>query len=92
MIMKKSKVFKKFFSVLLLTATLLVALHHHNDLKTHNHCPICILQSNFSSADTSVSFSLEDIETPFIPIYSNFISIQLSHKPKSIYSRAPPLS
>jgi len=83
---------KKFFTILLLTATLLTTLHHHNDLKTHNDCPICILQSNISNADTPITFSLEDIETLFIPICSNFISILLLHKPKNIHSRAPPRS
>lgn len=82
---------KKFLSIMLFIATLLASFHHHNDLKTHNDCPICVLQSNFSSADTPTKFSLEKIEFEFIPIILTFISVILSKRAKYIFSRAPPL-
>ena len=90
--MKRSGFVRHFFSALLLAATLLASLHHHNDLKTHNDCPICVLQSNFAGADMPAAFSLEPVETLFVPIASHFISLRLSNRPESVLARSPPLS
>jgi len=82
---------KKYFAIVFMLATLLGSMHHHNDLKQHNNCQICTLQSSLSHADTPVdTLYLSDIR-----IVSEAIIADLSHliaNPTQILlrSRAPP--
>ncbi|WP_457594072.1 hypothetical protein [Hydrogenimonas sp.] len=81
----------KFFAALLLAATLLGALHHHDDLKKHADCLICTLQSNLASADHAVEAgpvtarhaAAPDASVPQTPQGAVFICLP--------FSRAPPL-
>jgi len=50
----KSKFLNKYFSIIFVIATFIGVLHHHNDLKQHNNCQICNIQSNIANADTPV--------------------------------------
>ena len=90
--MIKSGFFNRFLSAVLLAVTLLSALHHHNDLKTHNDCPVCVLQSNLSGADTPAALSLQEIDAHSDPVVTRFITLRLSSRPESVFARAPPLS
>jgi len=47
-----NRFFKKYFSIILMIATFMGVFHHHNDLKQHNNCQICALQSSIANADT----------------------------------------
>lgn len=85
------KVTKKYFSIIFIVATLLGVLHHHNDLRVHNDCQICILQSNITNGDTP-----QDVV--YITPLEHF-SEQILSKPKKLHvktfysnisSRAPP--
>ncbi|QOP45933.1 hypothetical protein [Sulfurimonas paralvinellae] len=82
---------RKYFAIVFLLATLLGGLHHHNDLKQHNDCQICTIQSSLSHADTpSESFSLSDIT-----LYSEATVGELAHAITNtahinLHARAPP--
>ncbi|BDY11889.1 hypothetical protein [Hydrogenimonas cancrithermarum] len=89
--MKTAGSVKKFFSGILLVATLLGAFHHHHDLKTHHNCPICTFQSNISSGDLPETFDVAQIENLFVPITSSFETLKLSSKPTRLSARSPPL-
>ncbi len=65
---------KKYISIIFIVATFLVAFHHHDDLRSHNDCPVCVIQSNFFSADTPpdvVYLSL--VENFSEPILTSFV-------------------
>jgi len=44
----------KYFSIIFILAIFMGVFHHHNDLKQHPDCKICILQSNITNADTPI--------------------------------------
>jgi len=48
----KYKFLHKYFSIIFIIATLMGVFHHHNDLKIHNDCQICTIQSSIADADT----------------------------------------
>jgi len=65
--------------------------HHHNDLKQHNDCKICMLQASIANADTpvdavyltSLNLFSESIIAPLQNLCVRKISYQLQ-------ARAPP--
>ena len=55
--------FKRYLGIIFIVATLMGGFHHHNDLKQHNNCPICIINANlFSGDETPKATYLQDIE------------------------------
>jgi len=89
--MRKSGFVKKLVGVVLLVATLLGGLHHHNDLKTHHDCPICTLQNNLASGNVAESFTLAPVENIFLPPLPSLDEIKLSNRPETVSARSPPL-
>jgi len=82
---------RKYFSIVFVLATLLSGMHHHNDLKQHNNCQICTLQSSLSHADTPVeTLYVQEItfqaQTP-IATLSNLVA---SAAQIALTARAPP--
>ncbi len=82
---------RKYFSILFVLATLLGGMHHHNDLKQHNDCQICTLQSSLSHADTPVDrLYVQEIrlqaQTP-VAALSNLVA---SAAQIALTARAPP--
>jgi hypothetical protein len=83
--------FKKHLSIIFILATFMGVFHQHNDLKPHNDCQICTIQSNIANADTPVDVVyLHQIDT-----YSEATTAGLSKLYSSkIYlsrkARAPP--
>ncbi|SFV52837.1 hypothetical protein MNB_SM-6-346 [hydrothermal vent metagenome] len=82
---------RKYFSIVFVFAMLLGSMHHHNDLKQHNDCQICTIQSNLSHADTPVdTLYIQDIilqaQTP-ITALSNLIASAAQIR---LTARAPP--
>ena len=49
-----NRFFKKYLSIIFIIATFIGVFHHHNDLKQHNDCKICTIQSSIANADTPV--------------------------------------
>ena len=84
--------FRKYLSIVFIFATLLGAMHHHNDLKQHNNCQICTIQVNIANADTPVDV----VYLTQLDIYSESIVSELKNlhaqKPTThFFPRAPPL-
>ncbi len=87
----KLKFFKNYFSIIFVVATLMGVFHHHDNLKPHNDCQICTIQSSIADADTPVekfyltSLKLE-VEATLAPLFS------LIQKESYTYlqARAPP--
>lgn len=53
----------RFFTIVFMLATFVSVFHHHDDLKVHNDCQICTIQSNIANADTpSENVYLSEIE------------------------------
>lgn len=82
---------RKYFSIVFVVATLLTAMHHHNDLKPHSECKICTIQSNIVNADTPV----ETLYLSELTINSQAIIIKPDIRDntqliKSLQARAPP--
>ena len=83
--------FRRYFSIVFVLATLLGSMHHHNDLKQHNDCQICTIQSNLSHADTPVdTLYLSDLilqaQTP-IKILADLVT---NNDQIRLTARAPP--
>ena len=72
-------------------ATFMGVFHHHNDLKQHNDCKICTLQSSIANADTpvdvvyvsNIEIFAESIVTPLVNLHVRKIYNQFK-------VRAPP--
>jgi len=82
---------RKYFTIVFMLATLLGSMHHHNDLKQHNNCQICTLQSSLSHADTPV----DTLYITKLTLVSEATIADLSHlvaNPTQILlqARAPP--
>jgi len=90
--MKRGAIVKRFLSALLLAATLLSAMHHHNDLKSHPECPVCILQTNISSGDIPSSTYIPVVEKLPSFTVSKLQTIEVSYSSSSHFARAPPIS
>ena len=86
-----TKSLRKYFSIIFLLSVLIGATHHHDDLRVHSDCKICVLQSNISSADTPTQSSFlpntvavfEDIVTPKNTVCSKKLI-------NPLHQRAPP--
>lgn len=81
----------KYVGIVLLLATMMGAFHHHNDLKQHNDCQICTIQSTIFDADTPQKnvylWELENVsEAIFLPL-ARFHAYGLI---SNLHSRAPP--
>ncbi len=83
---------KIYFSTIFLIVIFMGSFHHHDDLKQHNSCQICLIQSNIISADipSDISYlpTIKQISELIVPNLTNFYHyIQIS----SLHSRAPPI-
>jgi len=85
------KLSRKYFSIVFILAIFMGVFHHHHDLKQHNDCQICTIQSNMANTDvptdtvyiTSLDIFHETIVTKIINLHSNKTHNQLQ-------ARAPP--
>jgi hypothetical protein len=91
MFKKSFKTFKRYIGIFYFLSIFLSLTHHHNDLKLHNDCKICILQSDILNSNTPP-------QTIFLSNIGNFqeeivadVDIALIQKIKtSLHQRAPP--
>ena len=60
----KKYLLRNILSIILLVSTLMGAMHHHNDLKSHSDCQIC-----------SISSSVTDIDTPSDVVYLTALTL-----------------
>ena len=82
---------RKYFAVVFVVATLLGSMHHHNDLKQHNDCQICTVQSSLSHADTPVdTLYLSDIKLISEATVTDLSHLIVNSAHISLHSRAPP--
>ncbi len=85
------KLGKKYFSIIFILAMFMGAFHHHNDLKQHNDCQICTVQTNIANGDlptdvmylTKLEIVRESVTTKFASIHTNKLQNHLN-------ARAPP--
>ncbi|UCN00387.1 hypothetical protein LCX93_00290 [Sulfurimonas sp. SWIR-19] len=83
--------FKKYLSIIFIIATFIGVFHHHNDLKQHNDCKICTVQSNLSHADTPVAVDyLTELEILHESIITPLISLHVKQVYTTLHARAPP--
>ena len=91
MLIKSFKISKKYISIVFLLSVFLTSFHHHNDLKKHSECPICIIQTNITNADTPPDIEyLVDLDLKYGLILEKSISIYNYHHRTSLHQRAPP--
>ena len=43
---------KKYIGLIFIISTFFAVFHHHNDVKQHTECQICVIQSSLAEADT----------------------------------------
>jgi len=82
---------KEYISLIFIVATFIGVFHHHNDLKQHNDCQICTIQSSIADADTPVEaiyFTRLDIKPDDIVKTSKSIYSKTLTNP--LKARAPP--
>ncbi len=85
------KRFRYLLSIIFVVATMLSAMHHHNDFKTHSDCQICTLQQNISSGDTPVEpVYLQEISNFSSPVLAELFSLHVSTLQTNLNARAPP--
>jgi hypothetical protein len=87
------KLAKRYLLPLFIVATFMGVFHHHNDLKTHNDCQICTIQSNIANADTPVTptYVTKLYHSTLAPLLLATKSF-LSNFNATYNSRAPPLA
>jgi len=91
MLIKSFKISKKYISIVFLLSVFFTSFHHHNDLKKHSECPICIIQTNITNADTPPDIEyLVDLDLKYGLILEKSISIHNYNYRTSLHQRAPP--
>ncbi len=82
---------KTYFSIIFILSTMLGILHHHDDLKIHNDCQICTIQSNLLSADTPPDVNyLSEIDFVSESTIGNLFNLVTIEKQTYLHARAPP--
>ena len=85
------KIIKKYFIIIFALSIFMSAFHHHNDLKIHNDCSICAIQSNFTSADAPTQTTyLTNIEPFSFIIIGKLPNLYLKNINNTSKARAPP--
>ncbi len=65
--------------------------HHHHDLKQHNDCKICTVQSSLAHADTPVEVHyLTKLEILHESIFTPLASLHVKKVHNQLNARAPP--
>jgi len=83
---------RKYLSIVFIVATLMGVLHHHNDLKQHNDCKICTVQSSLAHADTPVDVVyLTRLDLFSESIVTKLTDLHSKLQKNSLNARAPPL-
>jgi len=91
MLIKSSKILKKYLSIVFLLAVFLTSFHHHNDLKSHPNCPICVIQRNVTNADTPPDVEyIVDLNLKYEIVLEKLVSIHNYNYKNSLHQRAPP--
>jgi len=86
-----NRFFKKYLSIIFIVATFMGVFHHHNDLKQHNDCKICMVQSSLTHVDTPVdAHYLTDLEIFTESILTPLVSLHVKQVDNFIQARAPP--
>ena len=86
-----NRFFRKYLTIIFITATFMGVFHHHNDLKQHNDCKICIIQSNLAQVDTPVEVQyLTSLELLNESIATAHISLHVKQVHNYFQVRAPP--
>jgi hypothetical protein len=86
-----TRFFRKYLSIVFVLATFMGVFHHHDDLKQHNDCQICTIQSSIADADTPVAANyLTKIDTFSEPIFAKLLSLHIAQTQQNFQRRAPP--
>jgi len=84
MLIKSFNFLKRYFTIIFLLSLFLASFHHHDDGKIHNDCPIYILQTNLTNADTSPDNSyIIDLDLVNEAILENLTSIYNCELPRT---------
>ena len=86
-----NKFLKKHLIIIFFTATLMGVFHHHNDLRHHNDCSLCTIESNIFNADTPtdvIYLSILEIFSESVVVAS--LELPVAKIQNKNYSRAPP--
>lgn len=79
--------------ILFIVATLLGAMHHHEDLKSHNDCQVCALQLDLLDGDIpSEPVYLQEISSYSSPIIVQQKILHVTLVPSNTSARAPPFN
>ena len=82
---------RKYFAVVFMLASLLGGMHHHNDLKQHSDCKICIVQSTMLDADTPTPTYCMDELVLFAQTPATLFATLISYTRRTtLTARAPP--
>ena len=85
------KFLKKYISIIFIISTLVGIFHHHNDLKQHSDCKICVVKSNITDIDTPSEvkyFTKLDIISEYI--VAKLINFHIRNPKNPLQARAPP--
>jgi hypothetical protein len=86
------KSLNKFISIIFILATFIGVFHHHDDMKSHNDCQICTIQSSIADADTpSQTLYLSKIELFSDSTISKFPTLHEYKQYIPLRARAPPI-
>ena len=87
----RNRFIHKYISIIFLLASLMGALHHHNDLQKHSDCQICTIQSNIVDIDTptEILYLTKILLTADVTLTSipQFVTLHIENQQ---HSRAPP--
>ncbi|MBU0632879.1 hypothetical protein KKA17_09545 [bacterium] len=85
--------FRNLLGALFIVATLLGAMHHHDDFKSHSDCQVCTLQLNLSSGDIPTEpIYLQELSNYSEKIITEGKSLHVSFLISNVNARAPPFN
>ena len=87
----KRRWLKKYLVIVFIISTFIGVFHHHNDLKQHNECQICTVQSSIANADMPTeTVYLSEIKIYSEEVESNFPTFSKNRNRILLKARAPP--
>jgi hypothetical protein len=82
---------KKYISIIFIVAAFMGVFHHHHDLKQHNDCKICTINSNLTNIDTpSEILYLRPIEKIREENICKLFNLHINKHTSTLQARAPP--
>jgi hypothetical protein len=85
------RILKKYIAIVFVAATFMSVFHHHDDLKIHTDCQLCMIQNLMTNSDTpSETNYFTHLDIPSEAIVEKLENLHAKLTKNTLQARAPP--